>query len=67
MCTNFTTDVIWSNKNMCIITSEASQSKSKRVFPFKDTSALLNIRATALRCFSSGTSHFCVPPYNICG
>ena len=41
MCTGFTTDVVWVNTKMYGVTSEPTQSSSRGVSSFKDSSALL--------------------------
>ena len=42
MSTGFTTDIIWVDTKVYSVTSEPTQSSSKRVSSFKDSSALLN-------------------------
>ena len=42
MCTGFTTYVNWVNTKVYSVTSEPTQSSSRRVSSFKDSSALLN-------------------------
>ena len=42
MCTGFTTDVIWMNTKVYSVTSEPTYGSSRRIFSFKDASALLN-------------------------
>ena len=38
MCTSFTTDIIWVNTKVCSVTSKPTQSSSKRVSFFNDSS-----------------------------
>ena len=42
MCIVFTTDVIWVNKKVYSVTIKQTQTSSRRVSYFKDSSALLN-------------------------
>ena len=42
-CTGSTTDVIWVNTKVCSVTSEPTQSSSRRVSSLKDSSMLLTI------------------------
>ena len=42
VCTGFTTDVIWVNTKVYGVTGELTQSSSRRVSSFNDSSALLN-------------------------
>ena len=42
MCTGFTTDVIWVNTKVYSATSKPTQTSSRRLSSFKDSSALLN-------------------------
>ena len=40
---DFTTDIMRINTKVCPVTSEPFQNSSRRIPPFKDSSALLNI------------------------
>ena len=42
MSTGFTADIIWVDTKVYSVTSEPTQSSSKRVSSFQDSSALLN-------------------------
>ena len=50
MCTGFTVDFIWMNTKVYSVTSEPSQSSSRRASSFKYSSALLNIYVISMLC-----------------
>ena len=54
MCTDFTTYIIWVNTKVCSFISEPTQSSTRRVSSFKDSSMLLTTERWVLLVHTAG-------------